>query len=248
MWRTPFNSTYHYKIFPAMENEIGRIGRRVCAYNYTTKSIMADFRVLAECSVLVENIMNKPGTSEQVVRCARNVLGLTNTIFYSKTSSGCCKLVGRPEENTKMIRRFVEAIGVEIGQDWTSKDIYTFNKAVIENGIQVRTHKHNEKYCRNESIVMDSSGTVIAVKHVVAAVDVEAEKVCGTFVFGEALTRTHTNISGNSSVKVNHIFKLERSRDLVLINTADITKHLVILEEQDNLFTVSPPSNIFRVT
>ncbi|GAU90563.1 hypothetical protein RvY_02964 [Ramazzottius varieornatus] len=178
------------------ENEIGRIGRRVCAYNNTTKSIMADFRVLAECSVLVENIMNKPGTSEQVVRSARNVLGLTDTIFYSKTSSGCCKLVGRPEENTtKTIRRLVEANGVEIGQDWTCKDIYTFKKAVIENGIQVRTQKHNEKYCRNESIVMDSSGTVIAVKHVIAAVDVEAEKVCGTFVFGEALTTTHTNIS-----------------------------------------------------
>ncbi|GAU99297.1 hypothetical protein RvY_10322 [Ramazzottius varieornatus] len=73
---------------------------------------------------------------------------------------------------------------MEIGQDWTSKDIYTFKKAVIEIVIQVRIQKRNEKYCRNESIAMDSSGTVIAVKHVVAAVDVEAEKVCGMFVFG----------------------------------------------------------------
>ncbi|GAV06911.1 hypothetical protein RvY_16820 [Ramazzottius varieornatus] len=231
------------------ENEIGVIGRRIRALNNTTKSIMNDFRTLTECAVMVEELVSNESVPQLVTRTARSIMGMTESIFYARGPSGICRLIGNPEKiPSKRISQAVMAYADHHGFIWADDKIHLSKRAVVEAGIPVRTRKHNEASCRNESIVFERTGKVIAVKHTVAILSVDTGSVLQTLVFGNLMLRNEKDFCENRFVKVKHVYEVQLSRDYVLVETASITKQMVILGGSDSLFVVSPPANIFRTT
>ncbi|GAU89197.1 hypothetical protein RvY_01776 [Ramazzottius varieornatus] len=173
------------------ENEIGVIGQRIRALNNTTKSIINDFRILAECAVMVEELVSNESVPQPVTHTARSIMGMTESIFYARVPSGICRLIGNAEKiPSKRISQAVMAYADHHGFIWVDDKIHLFKRAVVEAGISVRTRKHNEASCRNGSIVFERTGKVIAVKHIVAILSVDTGSVLQTLVFEELATRT----------------------------------------------------------
>ncbi|GAU87273.1 hypothetical protein RvY_00152 [Ramazzottius varieornatus] len=155
---------------------------------YVTKDIVPeDFHTilcLAKCAVMVEELVSNESVPQLVTRTARSIMGMTESILYARGPSGICRLIVNPEKiPSKRISQAVMAYADHHGFIWADDKIHLFKRAVVEAEIPVRTRKHNEASCRNESIVFERTGKVIAVKHIVAILSVDTGSVLQTLVF-----------------------------------------------------------------
>ena len=225
------------------ENEIGKISRRICGTNNTTKQIMESFLTLTECGNYLHDVTTpKSNRDSLVVKTAHQVMNLPMPVFSSTAGEGICRLSGKPEiltndDELKILRRRPELQGNNHTR-W-----YSFKKARLENGINVRTSAHNEKSARNESVVLDCQQTAWKVLDIVAVLNEEKSQVERTYVYAEKLTRVEDH-------GVFHIYPIQASGSTRIIPTSTLRKHLVILHQDDcrQRLTVSQPSNIYLVT
>ncbi|GAV07038.1 hypothetical protein RvY_16926 [Ramazzottius varieornatus] len=227
------------------ESEIGKISRRICGTNKTTKQIMNSFLTLTECSSYLNDAIAPDSNKDKlVIRTALHVLNLPMPVFSAKVLEGVCRLLGRPqllrnENELKLLRRYPDL------QDASLQSFYSFKRARVENGIYIRTCAHSEKSVRNEIIIIDQDHDTWKVLDIIAFVRAEDLRVERTFVYGEKMKKVDEN-----RIEVDHIYSVQASDRNRMFLTSSVRKQLVILRDFDygRRIVISPPSNIYFVT
>ena len=99
------------------ENEIGKISRRICGTNNTTKQIMNSFLTLTECSNYLHDVTTAEMKRDSlVVKTAFQIMNLPLPVFSATAEDGTCRLSGKPEvltndDELELLRRRPELQG-----------------------------------------------------------------------------------------------------------------------------------------
>ena len=229
------------------ENEIGKISRRICGTNNTTKEIMSTFQVVSECRKFVVDILSKDSKKSQIViDVASRILNVSASISSSGSRGEACHLKGKPERltNENIIQQVQKALHDDL---ICSSRFFTFDRCETEVGIHIRASDARTICQRNESLVQDRRGRMWRVENVVAVLDAENKSVINTFFYGELLTVKELSLS---KYDVKHILTVRQSNLMFLKPTRILMKQLVILAQKPlkKEFIVSPPSSIFLTT
>ena len=227
------------------ENEIGKIARRICGTNNTTKQIMNSFMALTQCSNFMDDIIAPESRKHPlVVKTAMQVLGVPMPVFSFNAGTGTCRLLGKPEKLTNE-----EILQLMDLQPTESSDIYAFQKAKVEINIAIRTSSHSKNSVRNENFIQDSNLDCWRIIGILGVLDREKTKVSRTLLFAEKLDKA------GDGWKLDHVFTVVSTNKKQLFPTKLVMKQLVILQEtivpgtsEDRLLIVSPPSNIYLTT
>ncbi|GAU87279.1 hypothetical protein RvY_00158 [Ramazzottius varieornatus] len=186
------------------ENEIGKISRRICGTNNTTKQIMNSFLTLTECSNYLSDVISLDSKKNSLVmKTVLQVMDLPMPVFSATASEGRCRLLGKPEllmnkDELSLLGRHPE-----------------IQRARLEVGIFPRTSAHNEKSLRNESIIMDKDQKAWKVFDIIAVMGTEASQVGRTFVYGEKMEKVDANRVG-----VDHVYAVQASGTKQVFPTA----------------------------
>ncbi len=229
----------------------------VSGMNNVTKHIMTNSILLSQATAMLEEIKgSEDDTDYRVAKMIRRIQGQHSVVFSSRGDNGTCKMLGRPTafENYETDRCLLSKISQFCGHNLKPSQAFYFRRARTETGIFIRGDVNSNSTCRNETIIMDSAGVVIRLAYLVGVVSTKSTEIIGTFACGWEMTEPDRLGAipkiGTKSVKVPHIFCLNKAGQLIVRNTCDVDKQMIILFhdlDTENVL-LSLPSNRFRPT